>query len=446
MKRFLTLTVAILLYVLNINAQKTYVFSTTTRSSLPITINVNGRSYRLDVANEYPKPGTSSCVTVTINGSMQWEAIDCDGDRMEKFERNPVHDDSGNVAYIHIRLIGTTKVHKNRPTTYQNNNNNQNRSTTQRQNQNLDIGSQLTSFAGDLMNTIINLPTASQYLVNCAMNGDPIGTSLYGKVTFWGGENCYKGEYGDIPMNHTHSLNCHYICNKEYKKDLYNAEIAYMVGMGMGIEPNEELAEEFLEQARQCNQQDIADLVEAELLLHLYKQDTLRAVELILKHKGTKLESVLNGNLPVFSPIYTGYDINSYIYLMAELDLVDAIWYGCDSLKRRPQLAEDIIKQISEVNRGDGFVSVLVGNKIAAYRREFRDVDITPAIGSLNAALECPYKSYQQDAHFTLGCIYAYFKECKDKKKALYHLKKARKNINYKEFANSTIEMLKKEK
>ena len=75
---------------MEICAQTTYVFHTTSRSALPITVTVNGHNYKLIRTCEYPKVNDGTCLTVNVPGSMSWAATDRDGDRMTKYERGQV--------------------------------------------------------------------------------------------------------------------------------------------------------------------------------------------------------------------------------------------------------------------------------------------------------------------------------------------------------------------
>lgn len=130
-------------------AQTTYVFYTESYSYLPITLKINEKYYRLETTGA-PVVGSKNCVTVNITGTMVWSAIDCDGDEMSKYQRTVSVKDKRKVVFI--KLIGSTKFHKNPPVSTSKKSTDSSVSNRTTKEQNLDPGwSEMGRNAGDAL-------------------------------------------------------------------------------------------------------------------------------------------------------------------------------------------------------------------------------------------------------------------------------------------------------
>ena len=257
--RFIYLVVLILGLTMNIYAQTTYVFHTISRSSLPITVTVNGHIYKLTRTCEYAKPNDGNCLTVNVPGNMTWTATDCDGDRMTKYERGQTIKGGRKVVFINI--IATTKIHKERNNSVRNNNSsysNSNRTysnSSSKSSFKRKLADGLTGLATQAIGNLMNAPTMSEYLISDATKGEPGSLDTYGKISFWGSQNTILGGfYPDIPIDYRVTLNCLIQNNHNlipYLKSYYenDAEIGFMYGRGFGDEVNLEEANYYFQQA-----------------------------------------------------------------------------------------------------------------------------------------------------------------------------------------------------
>lgn len=368
------LVVLLLGLTMNIYAQTTYVFHTISRSSLPITVTVNGHIYKLTRTCEYAKPNDGNCLPVNVPGNMTWTATDCDGDRMTKYERGQTIKDGRKVVYINI--IATTKIHKERNNSIRDNNssytysnrtysNSSSKSSFKRK-----LADGLTGLATQAIGNLMNAPTMSEYLISDATKGDPCSLDSYGQISFWGSQNTIQGgTYPDIPIDYRVTLNCLIQNNHNlipYLKSYYenDAEIGFMYGRGFGDEVNLEEANYYFQQAYERANDSTAkfnnyyaNLAKADVLIRTAKKDTLEALDLIATAMNTSAENILNGNFPQ-TIIFKGYEprdpfdcryswggVSSFISLCSSIDLGNILWYGCKSFEPNKKAALEVFKR-----------------------------------------------------------------------------------------------------
>lgn len=444
--------------------QTTYVFSTNSRLSLPIVIDVNGSLYKLSNTTEFPKPGSPSCITVNVSGSMKWSATDCDGDRMNKYDRNPVHNDDGSIRYISIRLHGVTKQAKTSvskaPASSTRRVQSRNSSSSGNQSFKEHLAGNAASLFGDVLSAAINKPSYSEYIMQEAANGDEFCLSIYANASFWGGQNVwyYKDNPKDIPMNDRNCLDALLRLNDGGGRETHkhDAEIGFMIGRGMGMDADGELARSFLADAREYGQRKVANLAEAEILLCTERKDTLQALDLLSEALGTTTENILSGYLPDKDSLYafSGFSVGDYIKINAYIDLGRILWSGCSAFVPQKNLAIEMFRRIYQKNQYNVYLCGELASSIMQLTEEEND---TPDLDvqALDLAVEAlegsstnwynkkNYKFHTAWANYLLGFLYKDY--LKDYKKAVACMKQACKHPSCEQDAKKTLDEWKKE-
>lgn len=460
--RFVSFVILWFGWTMGIWAQTTYVFHTTSRSALPITVTVNGHNYKLIRTCEYPKVNDGTCLTVNVPGSMSWAATDRDGDRMTKYERGQVTKNGRKIVYI--RIIATTKVHKyssnksGNSNTYSNRNySNSNGSFKEK------LADGLTGLAVQAIGNLMDRPTMSELLIRRANNGNIYDVELYGSLSFWGAKNTYYAKtYGDIPLNHTVAINC-LIHNNHIpftydpnKFREYDAKIGFMWGRGLGVDVNLEEADFYFRQAYErandskldVYEKRLLNLAKADVLIRTAKKDTLEALDLIAAAMNTSPENIFSGKLPKFVEYVKGSEpinpfdcryvsghsgVESYIYLSSSIDLANILWKGCKSFAPDKAVALQIFRRIRDANKKEeGIAQLEVGNalmKICDNGECQRDI-LDLKIECYTIASQCMYKEYRSKAFYSLASIYMYEKPVLNLEKADKCLKEAKKTEN----------------
>lgn len=453
------LVVLLLGLTMNIYAQTTYVFHTISRSSLPITVTVNGHIYKLTRTCEYAKPNDGNCLTVNVPGNMTWTATDCDGDRMTKYERGQTIKDGRKVVYINI--IATTKIHKERNNSIRDNNssytysnstysNSSSKSSFKRK-----LTDGLTGLATQAIGNLMNTPTMSEDLISMAMKGEPRSLALYGDISFWGSSNTSQGYfYQDIPLDYRVTLYCLIQNNHNlipYLNSCYenDAEIGFMWGRGFGVEVNLEEANNYFQQAYERANDSItplnnyyANLAKADVLIRTAKKDTLEALDLIATAINTSAENILNGNFPQtiifkgfkprdpFDCHYSSEDVSSFICLCSSIDLGNILWYGCKSFEPNKTAALEVFRRIKDANgKSYGLPHLHLTNAlIDIYNRGYKEDEIIDLIlesGTLGT--QSQYQEYRSNCAYSLATLYMFAKPLRNLKKAEFYLKEAKK-------------------
>lgn len=456
------LVVLLLGLTMNIYAQTTYVFHTISRSSLPITVTVNGHIYKLTRTCEYAKPNDGNCLTVNVPGNMTWTATDCDGDRMTKYERGQTIKDGRKVVYINI--IATTKIHKERNNSIRDNNssytysnrtysNSSSKSSFKRK-----LADGLTGLATQAIGNLMNTPTMSEYLISEAMRGVPSSLEDYGTISFWGSQNTFLGSttYPDIPIDYRVTLNCliqnnhnliPYLNLKRYYEN--DAEIGFMYGRGFGDEVNLEEANYYFQQAYERANDSIAEfnnyyanLAKADVLIRTAKKDTLEALDLIATAMNTSAENILNGNFPQtiifkgYKPIdpfdcgYSWRGVGSFISLCSSIDLGNILWYGCKSFEPNKTAALEVFKRIKDANdKDDGLPHLHLSNAlIDIYNKGYKEDEIINLIlESSTIGAQSRYQEYRSNCAYSLASLYMFVKPLRNLKKAEFYLKEAKR-------------------
>ena len=461
--QFSYIVVLLLGLTINIYAQTTYVFHTISRSSLPITVTVNGHIYKLTRTCEYAKPNDGNCLTVNVPGNMTWTATDCDGDRMTKYERGQMTKDGCKVVYI--RIIATTKIHKERNNSFRNNNSSYTDSNKTYSNSTSKGGFKrklsdgLTGLATQVIGNLMNAPTLSEsdFLISRAMKGDPESLDTYGRISFWGSQNTSQGAfYQDIPIDYRVTLNC-LIQNNHNLRPYFNicyendAEIGFMWGRGFGVEINLEEANSYFQQAYERDDDSIApfnkyyaNLAKADVLIRTAKKDTLEALDLIATAMNTSAENILNGNFPQ-SIMFKGYNprdpfdcgysyggggVSSLISLCSYIDLGNILWYGCKSFEPNKTAALEVFRRIKDANaKTDGLPHLQLSNAlIDIYNRGYKeDVIIDLILESSTLGAQSLYQDYRSNCAYSLASLYMFVQPLRNLKKAEFYLKEAKK-------------------
>lgn len=439
-------------------AQTTYVFSTNSRLSLPIVIDVNGSLYKLSNTTEFPKPGSASCITVNVSGSMKWSATDCDGDRMNRYDRNPVHNDDGSIRYISIRLHGVTKRAKTSvsKTPASSTRQVQSRSSSSSGNQSLKehLAGNAASLFGDVLSAAINQPSYSESVMQWAARGEEGSLWICAYASFWGGQNVFDGRYKDIPMNDRNCLDALLQMNDGGGRETHkhDAEIGFMIGTGMGMDADGELARSFLADAREHGQRKVANLAEAEILLRTEKKDTLQALDLLSEALGTTTENILSGDLPKKDSLWAGSGpfIDDYIKTDAYIDLGRILWNGCSSFVPQKKLGIEVFRRICQRNQYNVYVcgelafNIMQLTRMNRKEKEALDVAVQALEGTAtNWSNKKYYKAYTAKANYFLGILYKDYLD--DYKKAVACMKQARKNPSYAKEAKEKLDEWKKE-
>lgn len=453
------LVVLLLGLTMNIYAQTTYVFHTISRSSLPITVTVNGHIYKLTRTCEYAKPNDGNCLTVNVPGNMTWTATDCDGDRMTKYERGQTIKDGRKVVYINI--IATTKIHKERNNSVRDNNSSYTYSNSTYSNSSSQssfkrkLTDGLTGLATQAIGNLMNAPTMSELLISDATKGIPHCLDTYGKISFWGSQNSTNGYfYQDIPLDYRVTLNCLIqnnhnsdpLLNEYYEND---AEIGFMYGRGFGNEVNLEEANYYFQQAYERANDSTAvfnnyyaNLAKADVLIRTAKKDTLEALDLIATAMNTSAENILNGNFPQtiifkgYKPIdpfdcgYSWRGVGSFICLCSSIDLGNILWYGCKSFEPNKTAALEVFKRIKNANdKDDGLPHLHLSNAlIDIYNRGYKEDEIIDLIlesGTLGT--QSQYQEYRSNCAYSLATLYMFAKPLRNLKKAEFYLKEAKR-------------------
>ena len=400
------LVVLLLGLTMNIYAQTTYVFHTISRSSLPITVTVNGHIYKLTRTCEYAKPNDGNCLTVNVPGNMTWTATDCDGDRMTKYERGQTIKGGRKVVFINI--IATTKIHKERNNSVRDNNSSYTYSNSTYSNSSSQssfkrkLTDGLTGLATQAIGNLMNAPTMSELLISDATKGIPHCLDTYGKISFWGSSNTSQGYfYQDIPLDYRVTLNCLIqnnhnsdpLLNEYYEND---AEIGFMYGRGFGNEVNLEEANYYFQQAYERANDSTAvfnnyyaNLAKADVLIRTAKKDTLEAIDL--------------GNI---------------------------LWYGCKSFEPNKTAALEVFKRIKDANdKDDGLPHLHLSNAlIDIYNRGYKEDEIIDLIlesGTLGT--QSQYQEYRSNCAYSLATLYMFAKPLRNLKKAEFYLKEAKR-------------------
>ena len=458
--QFIYLVVLILGLTMNIYAQTTYVFHTISRSSLPITVTVNGHIYKLTRTCEYAKPNDGNCLTVNVPGNMTWTATDCDGDRMTKYERGQTIKGGRKVVFINI--IATTKIHKERNNSIRNNNSsysNSNRTysnSSSKSSFKRKLADGLTGLATQAIGNLMNAPTMSEYLISEAMRGVPSSLENYGTISFWGSQNTFLGSttYPDIPIDYRVTLNCLIQNNHNlipYLKSYYenDAEIGFMYGRGFGDEVNLEEANYYFQQAYERANDSIAEfnnyyanLAKADVLIRTAKKDTLEALDLIATAMNTSAENILNGNFPQtiifkgYKPIdpfdcgYSWRGVGSFISLCSSIDLGNILWYGCKSFEPNKTAALEVFKRIKDANdKDDGLPHLHLSNAlIDIYNKGYKEDEIINLIlESSTIGAQSRYQEYRSNCAYSLASLYMFVKPLRNLKKAEFYLKEAKR-------------------
>ena len=459
--RFVSFVILWFGWTMEICAQTTYVFHTTSRSALPITVTVNGHNYKLIRTCEYPKVNDGTCLTVNVPGSMSWAATDRDGDRMTKYERGQVTKNGRKIVYI--RIIATTKVHKYSSNKSGSSNTYSNRSYSNSNGSFKEkLADGLTGLAVQAIGNLMDMPSMSELLIRGANNGNVNDVESYGVISFWGAKNTFHAKiYGDIPLNHTVTINC--LIHNNHIPYAYNpnkfrehdAEIGFMWGRGLGVDVNLEEADSYFRQAYERandsklneSEKQLINLAKADVLIRTAKKDTLEALDLIATAMNTTSEDILNGNLP--KPVeekgsksidpfdcyyYSGLrGVESYINLSSSIDLANILWKGCKSFAPDKAVALQIFRRIRDANKKEeGIAQLEVGNalmKICDNGECQRDI-LDLKIECYTIASQCMYKEYRSKAFYSLASIYMYEKPVLNLEKADKCLKEAKKTEN----------------